>query len=118
MDLLGVRAHDVRAFAASKAFYGGVSMDQILQACHWKSQYIHFILPKGPLGSEPEGPLLPFRILRGCTTSDASLLADHGHLQKKGGSHPTTHPADGAGQNPDRVERDFSSQKVNYIVFS
>ena len=37
MDSLGVRAHDVRAFAASKAFYGGVSMDQILQACHWKS---------------------------------------------------------------------------------
>ena len=37
MDLLGVRAHDVRAFAASKAFYGGVSTDQILQACHWKS---------------------------------------------------------------------------------
>ena len=37
MDLLGVKAHDVRAFAASKAFYGGVFMDQILQACHWKS---------------------------------------------------------------------------------
>ena len=37
MDLLGVKAHDVRGFAASKAFYGGVSMDQIKQACHWKS---------------------------------------------------------------------------------
>ena len=37
MDLLGVKAHYVRAFAASKAFYGGVSMDQIMQACHWKS---------------------------------------------------------------------------------
>ena len=37
MDRLGVKAHDVRAFAASKAFYGGVSMDQILKACHWKS---------------------------------------------------------------------------------
>ena len=32
-----VRAHDVRAFAASKAFQGGVSLDQILSACHWKS---------------------------------------------------------------------------------
>ena len=30
MDLLGVKAHDVRAFAASKTFYGGVSMDQIM----------------------------------------------------------------------------------------
>ena len=24
-------------FAASKAFYGGVSVDQIMQACHWKA---------------------------------------------------------------------------------
>ena len=32
-----VRAHDVRAFAASKAFQGGVSLDQILSACHWKA---------------------------------------------------------------------------------
>ena len=38
MDLLGVKAHDVRGFAASKAFYVGVYMDQIHQACHWKSQ--------------------------------------------------------------------------------
>ena len=37
MDLVGVKAHDVRAFAASKAFYGGISMDQIMRACHWKS---------------------------------------------------------------------------------
>ena len=29
--------HDIRAFAASKAFYGGVSVDQIMQACHWKA---------------------------------------------------------------------------------
>ena len=32
-----IRAHDVRAFAASKAFQGGVPLDQILSACHWKS---------------------------------------------------------------------------------
>ena len=32
-----VKAHDVRAFAASKAFQLGVSLDQILSACHWKS---------------------------------------------------------------------------------
>ena len=32
-----VKAHDVRAFAASKAFQSGVSLDQILSACHWKS---------------------------------------------------------------------------------
>ena len=29
-----VKAHDVRAFAASKAFQSGVSLDPILSACH------------------------------------------------------------------------------------
>ena len=38
LDLVQVKAHDIRAFAASKAFYGGVSVDQIMQACHWKAQ--------------------------------------------------------------------------------
>ena len=37
MDRLGVKAHDLRAFATSKAFYGGISTDQIMQVCHWKS---------------------------------------------------------------------------------
>ena len=32
-----VKAHDVRAFAASKAFQSGVSLEQILSACYWKS---------------------------------------------------------------------------------
>ena len=32
-----VKAHDVRACAASKAFQPGVSLEQILSACHWKS---------------------------------------------------------------------------------
>ena len=31
-----VKAHDIRAFAASKAFYSGVSVDEIMQSCHWK----------------------------------------------------------------------------------
>ena len=37
MVLTGVKAHDIRAFAASKAFYGGASLDQIMQACQWRS---------------------------------------------------------------------------------
>ena len=35
-NLHQVRAHDVRPFGASKAFQRGVSLDQILSACHWK----------------------------------------------------------------------------------
>ena len=37
LTLHQVKAHDVRAFAASKAFQSGVSLDQILSVCHWKS---------------------------------------------------------------------------------
>ena len=37
LSLHQVKAHDVRAFAASKAFQSGISLDQILSACHWKS---------------------------------------------------------------------------------
>ena len=32
-----VKTHDVGAFAASKAFQTGVSLEQIRSACHWKS---------------------------------------------------------------------------------
>ena len=37
LDLVQGKAHNIRAFAASQAFYGGVSVDQIMQACHWKA---------------------------------------------------------------------------------
>ena len=37
LTLHQVKAHDVRAFAASKAFQSGVSLEKILSACHWKS---------------------------------------------------------------------------------
>ena len=36
-DLHQVRAHDVRVFAASQAFQGGIFLDQILSTCHWKA---------------------------------------------------------------------------------
>ena len=32
-----VKAYDVRAFADSKAFQSGISLEQILSVCHWKS---------------------------------------------------------------------------------
>ena len=35
-----VKAHDVRAITASKAFQSGISLEQILSACHWKSDNI------------------------------------------------------------------------------
>ena len=40
LTLHQVEAHDVGAFAASKAFQSGVALEQILSACHWKSHNI------------------------------------------------------------------------------
>ena len=37
LPLHQVKSHGVRAFAASKAFQSGISLDQILSVCHWKS---------------------------------------------------------------------------------
>ena len=37
LTLHQVKTHGVSAFAASKAFQSGVSLEQILLACHWKS---------------------------------------------------------------------------------
>ena len=45
LTLHHVKAH-VRAFAASKAFQSGVSLEPILSACHWKS-HLHTILFEG-----------------------------------------------------------------------
>ena len=76
-----VKAHDVRAFTASKAFQGGVSLEQILSACHWKSHntsqfYLKDVawadsgvVSSGPCGGSPADPLLDMCLFDGgiCT---------------------------------------------------
>ena len=42
------------------------------------------------LWSEPKRPLLPLRILCGCTTGDGSSLAPYGRLEEEGGLHDDT----------------------------
>ena len=37
LDLVQVKAHDIRAFTASKACYSGVSVHHIMQAYQWKA---------------------------------------------------------------------------------
>ena len=36
LDFVQGNVHDIRAFVTSKALYSGISVDQIMQACHWK----------------------------------------------------------------------------------
>ena len=49
LTLHQVKSHDVRAFGASKAFQGGISLEQTLAACHWKSHntFSKFYLKNG-----------------------------------------------------------------------
>ena len=49
LDLVQVKAHDIRAFVASKAFYGGVSVDPNHASVSLESsQHIYKFLPKRP----------------------------------------------------------------------
>ena len=49
LDLVQVKAHDIRAFAASKAFYGGLSVYQSHASLSLESsQHIYKFLPKRP----------------------------------------------------------------------
>ena len=83
LDLVQVKAHDIRVFAASKAFYSGVSVDQIMQACH-----IYKFLPKRPyLVRHRQQYVSGTR--SGGTTSPRSFPSDQlSSERKKGGAHP------------------------------
>ena len=67
LTLHRVKAHNVRAFAASKAFQSGVSLEQILSACHWKSHdtFTQFYLKDVALGRYRA---FSFRASGGCPT--------------------------------------------------
>ena len=67
-----MKAHDITAFTASKAFYSGVSVDQIMQACHWEAHntFTNFYLKDltwsddnnmylGPVRTSSSGTLSP-----------------------------------------------------------
>ena len=84
-----VKAHDVRSFVASKAFQSGVSLEQILSACHWKSHntFTQFYL-KDVAWAESElyrlSPVVIYSLL-GLNSSLSSLTAEQVCLCKRGG---------------------------------
>ena len=87
LDLVQVKAHNIRAFAASKAFYGGVSVDQIMQACHWKAHntFTNFYL-KDLTWADNDNNLYLGPVVAAQQVLDLSPQRDH-HLRekKKGG---------------------------------
>ena len=93
--MVQVKAHDIRAFTASKAFYGGVSVDQIMQACHWKAHntFTNFYL-KDLTWSDNDnnmylGPVVAAQVL------DPSPQTSHPWKEKKGGGISATAKSSG-----------------------
>ena len=92
LDLVQVKAHDIWAFAASTAFYGGVSVDQIMQACHWKAHntFTNFYL-KDLTWSDTDnnmylGPVVAAQVL------DPSPQTSCPRKEKGGGGGGGAHP--------------------------
>ena len=86
LDLVQVKAHDIRAFAASKAFYGGVSVDQIMQACHWKAHntFTHFYL-KDLTWSDTDNNMYLGPVVAAQQVLDPSPQTSCPRKEKKGG---------------------------------
>ena len=89
LDLVQVKAHDIRAFAASKAFYGGVSVDQIMQACHWKAHntFTNFYL-KDLTWSDTDNNMYLGPVVAAQQVLDPSPQTSCPRKEKRGGAHP------------------------------
>ena len=90
LDLVQVKPHDIRAFAAFKAFYGGVSVDQIMQACHWKAHntFTNFYL-KDLTWSDNDNNLYLGPVVAAQQVLDSSPQSSHPR-KEKGGTSATT----------------------------
>ena len=81
-----MKAHDIRAFAASKVFYGGVSVDQIMQAWHWKAHntFTNFYL-KDLTWSDNDNNMYPGPVVVAQQVLDPSPQNSSPREEKKGG---------------------------------
>ena len=87
--MVQVKVHDIRAFAASKAFYGGLSVDQIMQACHWKAHntFTNFYL-KDLTWSDNDNNMYLGPVVASQQVLDPSPQHTHLREEKKEGAHP------------------------------
>ena len=101
LDLVQVKAHDIRAFAASKAFYGGVSVDQIMQACHWKAHntFTNFYL-KDLTWSDTDNNLYLGPVVAAQQVLDPSPQTSCPRKEKKGGGGGTSATTKSSGVSP------------------
>ena len=80
-------------FAASKAFYGGVSVDQIMQACHWKAHntFTNFYL-KDLTWSDNDNNMYLGPVVVAQQVLDPSPQTSCPQKEKKGGGGGGAHP--------------------------
>ena len=91
LDLVQVKAHDIRAFAASKAFYVGISVDQIMQGCHWEAHntFTNFYL-KDLTWSDNDNNMYLGPVVAAQQVLDPSPQTSYPRKEKKGGTSATT----------------------------
>ena len=97
-----VKVNDVRAFATSKAFYWRVSMDQIMQACQWKShnQSTRFYLKDLAGQDQSEGS---FHLGAFIAAQQVMPPSDHVPGKKTGGAR-CREPTWGVSESSDTLE--------------
>ena len=101
LDLVQVKAHDIRAFAASKAFYGGVSVDEIMQACHWKAHttFTNFYL-KDLTWSDTDNNMYLGPVVAAQQVLDPSPQTSCPRKEKRGGGGGTSATTKSSGVSP------------------
>ena len=90
LDLAQIKAHYIRVFAASKAFCGGVSVNQIMQACHWKAYntFTNFYL-KDLTWSDDDNNMYLGPVVAAQQILDPSPQTSYNQKEKKGAHHYT-----------------------------
>ena len=85
LDLVQVKAHAIRAF------YGGVSVDQIMQACHWKAHntFTNFYL-KHLTWSDSDNNMYLGPLVVAQQVLDPSPQTSYPRKERKGGTPATT----------------------------
>ena len=96
LNLVQVKAHDIRAFAASNVFYAGVSVHQIMQACHWKAHntFTNFYL-KDLTWSDNDNNMYLGPVVVAQQVLDPSPQHTHLREEKKGGGTPAATKSSG-----------------------
>ena len=89
LDFVQVKAHDIRAFEASKAFSSEVSVDQIMQACHWKAHTFTNFYLKYLTWSDNDNNMYQGPVVVAQQVLDPSPETSHPRKEKKGGTSAT-----------------------------